>query len=96
MIFKSFHDKLVCSRNKIKSINMVKSINRFPSKNTSSASHTYDQIFKIIIRNTVEDLLELEDMETERAENGQVAVEMFSAKPEGLYDALAKHIPEQD
>ena len=34
------------------------------------------------------DLLELEDMETERAENGQKAVEMFNEKPAGYYDAI--------
>jgi len=34
------------------------------------------------------DLLELEDMESERAENGQLAVEMFSEKPAGYYDAI--------
>ena len=36
----------------------------------------------------LQDLLELEDMEAERAENGQIAVDMFSAKPEGYYDAI--------
>jgi|GEM_PF-534107 len=34
------------------------------------------------------DLLELEEVEAERAENGQKAVEMFSAKPAGYYDAI--------
>ncbi len=34
------------------------------------------------------DLLELEDVEAERAENGQVAVEMFAAHPQGYYDAI--------
>ncbi|MBO4217268.1 MAG: amino acid permease, partial [Clostridia bacterium] len=34
------------------------------------------------------DLLDLEGMESERAENGQIAVEMFSSKPEGYYDAI--------
>ena len=36
----------------------------------------------------VADLLELEDVETERAENGQVAVEMMEKSPEGYYDAI--------
>ena len=34
------------------------------------------------------DLLELEDIQSERAANGQIAVEMFSAKPAGYYDAI--------
>ena len=34
------------------------------------------------------DLLDLEDVSSERAENGQVAVEMFSSKPAGYYDAI--------
>lgn len=34
------------------------------------------------------DLLELEDIESERAENGQAAVEMFVSKPEGYFDAV--------
>ena len=34
------------------------------------------------------DLLDLEEMEAERAENGQRAVEMFSEKPAGYYDAI--------
>ncbi|MBR5923800.1 MAG: amino acid permease, partial [Clostridia bacterium] len=34
------------------------------------------------------DLLELEDIESERADNGQMAVEMFSSKPAGYYDAI--------
>ena len=34
------------------------------------------------------DLLELEEMEVERAVNGQRAVEMFSEKPAGYYDAI--------
>jgi len=33
-------------------------------------------------------LLELEGVGTERAENGQRAVEMFSSKPVGYYDAI--------
>ena len=36
----------------------------------------------------VADLLELEDAQSERAENGQVAVEMFSASAAGYYDAV--------
>ena len=36
----------------------------------------------------VMDLLELEDMESEHAENGQVALEMFEHAPEGYYDAI--------
>ncbi len=36
----------------------------------------------------LQDLLELEDMETERAENGAQAVEMFSGHPAGYYDAI--------
>ena len=36
----------------------------------------------------VADLLELEDMETERAENGKIALDMFSASPPGYYDAI--------
>ena len=34
------------------------------------------------------DLLDLEDVGSERAENGQKAVEMFLSKPEGYYDAI--------
>ena len=34
------------------------------------------------------DLLELEGMESERAENGQVALETFSSHPAGYYDAI--------
>ena len=34
------------------------------------------------------DLLELEDMESERAENGEVAVRMFSEHPAGYYDCV--------
>ena len=34
------------------------------------------------------DLLELEDAQSERAENGQIAVEMFSASAAGYYDAV--------
>ncbi len=34
------------------------------------------------------DLLDLEEMESERAENGQRAVEMFSEQPAGYYDAI--------
>lgn len=36
----------------------------------------------------VADLLELEDAETEHAENGKIALDMFSASPEGYYDAI--------
>lgn len=36
----------------------------------------------------VADLLELESVETERAENGLVAVEMMEKAPEGYYDAI--------
>ena len=34
------------------------------------------------------DLLELEDMESDRAENGEVAVRMFAEQPEEWYDAI--------
>lgn len=34
------------------------------------------------------DLLDLEDVESERAENGQKAIELFLSKPEGYYDAI--------
>lgn len=34
------------------------------------------------------DLLELEGIESERAENGQKAVELFTTKPEGYFDAI--------
>ena len=34
------------------------------------------------------DLLDLEDIVSERAENGQIAVEMFSSHPAGYYDAI--------
>lgn len=34
------------------------------------------------------DLLELEGMDSERAENGQAALDAFSAKPAGYYDAI--------
>ena len=34
------------------------------------------------------DLLDLEDVETERAENGEAAVRMFSGQPAGYYDAI--------
>ena len=34
------------------------------------------------------DLLDLEDIAAEHAENGQVAVDMFSEKPAGYYDAI--------
>ena len=36
----------------------------------------------------LQDLLELEEIETEQAVNGQVAVQMFSEKPAGYYDAI--------
>ena len=36
----------------------------------------------------VADLLELEDVESERAENGQIAVEMVEQAPENYYDAI--------
>ena len=36
----------------------------------------------------VADLLELEDAGSERAENGQIAVDMFSASAAGYYDAV--------
>ena len=36
----------------------------------------------------LEDLLDLEDILSERAANGQAAVEMFSSKPAGYYDAI--------
>ena len=34
------------------------------------------------------DLLEMEEMEAEHAENGQIAVQMFSGHPAGYYDAI--------
>ena len=34
------------------------------------------------------DILELEEMESERAENGQIAVDMFSEHKKGYYDAI--------
>ncbi|MBE6741491.1 MAG: response regulator [Ruminococcaceae bacterium] len=34
------------------------------------------------------DILELEEMESERAENGQIAVDMFSEHEKGYYDAI--------
>ena len=36
----------------------------------------------------LEDLLSLEDIEAERAENGEIALRMFSEKPAGYYDAI--------
>ena len=36
----------------------------------------------------LEDLLELEEMASEHAENGEAAVRMFSEKPAGYYDAI--------
>jgi CheY-like chemotaxis protein len=36
----------------------------------------------------LEDLLSLEDVEAERAENGEIAVRMFSEHPAGYYDAI--------
>lgn len=36
----------------------------------------------------VQDLLELEEVETEVAENGQIALEMFGASPENYYNAV--------
>ena len=36
----------------------------------------------------LEDLLSLEDIEAERAANGRLAVEMFSSRPAGYYDAI--------
>lgn len=44
------------------------------------------------------DLLDLEEILSERAENGRVAVEMFSAKPVGYYDAILMDVrmPEKD
>lgn len=36
----------------------------------------------------LEDLLELEDVITEHAENGQIGVNQFEASPEGYYDAV--------
>ena len=36
----------------------------------------------------LEDLLSLEDVETERANNGQIALDMFGSHPEGYYDAI--------
>ena len=34
------------------------------------------------------DLLDLEDIESEHAENGEIAVRMFSEHPAGYYDAI--------
>ena len=34
------------------------------------------------------DLLEMEDIRSEHAENGQIAVDMFSEHPAGYYDAI--------
>ena len=34
------------------------------------------------------DLLDLENMESERAENGQIAYDMFTSHPAGYYDAI--------
>ena len=34
------------------------------------------------------DLLELEEIDSERAENGQAAVDLFCARPEGYFDAI--------
>ena len=34
------------------------------------------------------DLLEMEDIRSEHAENGQIAVDMFSEHPAGTYDAI--------
>ena len=36
----------------------------------------------------LQDLLDLEDIVSEHAENGQRAVEMFSEMPDGYYDAI--------
>ncbi|MBP3730376.1 MAG: response regulator, partial [Mailhella sp.] len=36
----------------------------------------------------LQDLLELEDIEAEHAANGELAVKLFSEKPEGYYDAI--------
>jgi len=36
----------------------------------------------------LEDLLSLEDMEAEHAQNGEIALQMFSEKPAGYYDAI--------
>ena len=33
-------------------------------------------------------MMNLEDIASERAENGSIAVEMFKSKPEGYYDAI--------
>ena len=38
------------------------------------------------------DLLEMEDIRSEHAENGQIAVEMFSEHPAGYYDAILMDI----
>lgn len=38
------------------------------------------------------DLLEMEDMLSEHAENGQIAIDMFSEHPEGYYDAVLMDI----
>lgn len=40
----------------------------------------------------LEDLLDLEDIEHEWAENGQIAVDLFSRNPEGYYDAILMDI----
>ena len=44
------------------------------------------------------DLLEMEGITADLAENGRVAVEMFSQKPEGYYDAVLMDVrmPEMD
>ena len=41
---------------------------------------------------TLEDLLGLEDIETEHAENGEIALRMFSEHPEGYYNAILMDI----
>ena len=36
----------------------------------------------------LQDLLELEEMEVEHAQNGEIAVQMFEDSPEGYYDVI--------
>jgi CheY-like chemotaxis protein len=43
---------------------------------------------KILINDLLMDLLDMEGIRCEHAENGQVAVDMFSEHPAGYYDAI--------
>ena len=38
------------------------------------------------------DLLDLEDIDSEHAENGEIAVRMFSEHPAGYYDAILRDV----